>query len=108
MSKAQRSYQTKICETIGCGAKKNLTRDHIVPRWITKSANELGIKIDHHRNSQCLCMGCNEVKGGNIAVDHEYGLEFWLELRSRIEAEIEKVYGITGDTTPNFRDEDDF
>lgn len=83
----------KAC--VKCGATDELTRDHIIPRWIYKRSNLLqlrGLKKNlGAKNYQWLCDRCNSKKGGSIDVSTEIGRDFWLKLRDAIDEQLRKV-----------------
>lgn len=91
-----------------CGAIENLTRDHIIPKWLYKRLDNLhfGIKVDTkfkknlgQTNIQTLCAICNSEKGGRLEMSHEITEQIfpWIEdlyndmNRARLKKRINRV-----------------
>lgn len=80
-----------------CGAKRAVNVDHIIPKWLWKNAAHI-IPYRKKRkytgqNTQFTCRECNWDKSGGISVEHETGLNFWLDVREEINRHIRDVYG---------------
>ena len=62
-------YKGKHCEV--CGTDKNITRDHIIPKWLEKRFPFFGLDIHIVNNDQYLCDVHNTQKGGKIDYSDE-------------------------------------
>lgn len=48
-----------------CGYEGQLTKDHIIPKWLYANIHLLGMKKNlGQRNIQYICSHCNSRKGG--------------------------------------------
>lgn len=70
---------------VKCGATDNLTKDHIIPKWIYKRSHffHFGKNLGRE-NIQLLCQSCNLKKGGMIDCSTEIGREFWEHVQKEI------------------------
>lgn len=76
---------------VKCGSEEELTKDHIIPKWIYKRSQYLGFKKNlGKKNEQILCSKCNSKKAGGIDVTTEIGRNFWIAVRDLINKELEK------------------
>lgn len=74
-----------------CGTTSDLTKDHIIPKWMYKKAHIFGFKKNRGKeNIQVLCHKCNNEKGGFVDCSTEIGREFWTKVRDIINKELEK------------------
>lgn len=62
-----------------CGSTENLTRDHIIPKWLYKRLNNFGPSLRFSQtfkknlgqsNFQTLCSECNSKKAGGLDMTH--------------------------------------
>lgn len=59
-----------------CGSTERLTIDHIIPKWLYKRIDSLGIKKNFKKqNQQILCYSCNNKKGGKPDFHHPVAKE---------------------------------
>lgn len=78
-------------QCVKCGATEDLSKDHIIPKWIYKRAEEFGFKKNlGGRNKQIMCKPCNFKKGGGIDCSSEIGRIFWTRVRNLINDELIK------------------
>ena len=81
------------CPLCGTG-NVQLTKDHIVPKWILKRVpfRTLGIdlRMNDSANMQYICAPCNSYKGGSIDVSTVVGRQYWTALRDAIDNELEQ------------------
>lgn len=76
---------------IKCDSTIELTKDHIIPKWIYKRCNIFGFKKNlGARNKQVMCKVCNFKKGGAIDCSNEIGKIFWTHIRDLINTELAK------------------
>lgn len=76
---------------VKCGSEVELTKDHIIPKWIYKRCNVFGFKKNlGAQNKQTLCKVCNFKKGGAIDCQSEIGRIFWRHIRDMINIELQK------------------
>lgn len=71
-----------------------LTKDHIIPKWIYVSAHQLVPKFKKNlgkKNIEYICSPCNSKRSGKIYVGHETGLQFWLDVREEINKKINET-----------------
>lgn len=76
-----------------CGTTKNLTRDHIIPKWLYKRADKIipGYSVTMDRvQTQKLCYWHNREKGGSLDASTELGKDFCIRLREVIDIELAK------------------
>lgn len=58
------NYEGKHCEV--CGLGKDITRDHIIPKWLEKRLPFFQLDFYMVNNDQYLCKAHNYQKGGII------------------------------------------
>lgn len=78
-------------ECVKCGSTKNLTKDHIIPKWIYKRSGHFDINFKKNlgkKNTQIMCLDCNVEKSGYIDCSTEMGRDFWTKIRDRINEEL--------------------
>ena len=77
-----------------CGTTEDLTKDHIVPKWLMKRLPAFGSKLKggihgkHNSNIQTLCRPCNSEKGGKIIWESPRTREVMENLMDTIRAEL--------------------
>lgn len=64
MSVISGKYKGKHCEE--CGVSVNITRDHIIPKWLERRFEYFGLDVYIVSNEQYLCGQHNQNKGGKI------------------------------------------
>lgn len=64
MRKNIEKYKGKHCEV--CGTPSEITRDHIVPKWLERRFEYFQFEVYMVNNDQYLCKTHNQNKGGVI------------------------------------------
>jgi 5-methylcytosine-specific restriction endonuclease McrA len=83
------SQGKKVC--VKCGSITNLSRDHIIPKWIYGKAQFFGFKKNlGQKNIQMLCRPCNGRKSGYVDCSSEVGRAFWSKVKETIERELNR------------------
>lgn len=81
----------KLCAK--CGSTDNITRDHIIPRWIMVRIHMFGIKAalpEGWSNFQDLCESCNLIKGGKVDWENPIVREYMRQIAEGILSKLEK------------------
>lgn len=92
---------------VWCGTKDNLTRDHIIPKWLSVRLHYFGIKnFSKKNNIQILCNKCNNAhKGGRLDFQDKTVRETMREVKNFINRNLRehnymKIVAVSGGFDP--------
>jgi hypothetical protein len=75
-----------------CGETGATSKDHIVPKWLTKRATFFGVSKPEGEGQswERICVKCNAKKGGIIDYSHPFVRYYMRNLILQIQRDIEK------------------
>lgn len=89
MSAISKKYEGKHCEV--CGTGEDITRDHIIPKWLERRFVYFDLSVYVVNNDQYLCKTHNSNKGGKIDYRDERVRRFLRKFIAMIEDKTREV-----------------